>query len=98
MLDANASLFLNLAGVPAEHLVQRREGGERADEPRVAGGEGESPVGVARCVYAQTGVAPCVLHANGRMGKTNMAHALACAGEGAWVPQISRARHDLKPT
>ena len=55
MLDANASLFLNLAGVPAEHLVQRREGGERAAEPRVAGGEGESPVGVARCVYAQTG-------------------------------------------
>ena len=42
-------------------------------------------------------LAPCVLHANGKMGKTKMAHALACAGEGAWAPQISRARRDLKP-
>ena len=97
VLDANASLFLNLAGVPAEHLVRRGEGGEHATEPRVAGGEGESSGGGARCVYAQTGVAPCVLHANGKMGKTKMAHALACAGEGAWAPQISRARRDLKP-
>ena len=38
-----------------------------------------------RCVWSVTGVAPCVLHANGRAAKPKMRRVMQCAPPGAWV-------------
>jgi len=86
-LDSNASLFLNLFGVPDEHLV--------AAPPRADG----RPAG---CEYAPTGTVPCVLHGAGKGGKAKMRRAMGCVAPDAWRPQPGepwieyRARGDLK--
>ena len=38
-----------------------------------------------RCVYARTGTAPCVMHANGRAAKPKMRKVMQCAPPTAWV-------------
>jgi len=38
-----------------------------------------------RCFYKATGVAPCVLHSNGKMAKPKMAQVFSCMPRDAWV-------------
>ena len=65
-IDSNASLFLNLNGVPAAHLLRDEISGA--------------------CVYAPTGVAPCVLHSNGKAAKPLMARVFECMDRSsAWI-------------